>query len=243
MKKGKIILFILIILALLAGVYLNRAYARIFSKFDQQPWPINVAMETEKKPNTIKYVALGDSLTFGIGADRSDQSFPALLAKKLTTETTAVELTNLGIPGAIVHNVIYDEFNAAITAKPDLITLLIGVNDLHNFVDLDVYKNNLRIILTALKKDTTAKIVILSLPNLGTKSLVLPPYDLYYAKKTAEYNEALKAVATEAGVQFIDISTVTDQWNGDKSYYGVDEFHPSAKGYESWVNKIYVQLK
>ncbi len=244
MKKYIIIVIALLAGALIiAGIYLNRAYAHIYSKFDKQPWPEKIVMETVKKQNKLVYVALGDSLTYGIGAENTAESFPAVLSNKLSSATTSVELVNLGIPGAVSHNVIYNELSSALAAKPDFVTLLIGVNDMHNFIGIDAYKNNLRTVLARLKMKTKAEIVVISVPNLGVKNLLLPPYDSIFAQKTDEYNEALKSVCRDAKVRFIDISKATSEWRGDPSYYAADGFHPSAKGYESWANTIYVQLK
>lgn len=231
------------IAAALIGVYLNRAYAHVYSKFDQLKQPEMIVMTTDMKAENIKYVALGDSLTYGTGADNTGQSWPAIVAGKMSSNQISVELINLAIPGALSQDVIDHQLAEAIKAQPDLVTLLIGINDLHNFVSLDNYRKNLTLILSELKNKTKAKIVLINLPYLGTESLLLPPYNLYFNYKTDNFNKVLSEVAKEFGITPIDIHSTKNLFGADKSLYASDDFHPSAKGYGVWANLIYDAIR
>jgi len=235
--KKRIIIIILIILAI--AVYLNRAYAWIYSRFDTLKQPDVITMTVEKKEHNIKFIALGDSLTYGVGAENTTQSWPAILAGKLSNNQTSVELTDLAVPGALSKDLIDSQLDAAIAAQPDLVTVLIGVNDLHNFIPQDIYRENLIYILSELKSKTKAKIVLINLPYLGTDSLLLPPYNLYFDLKTNNYNEELNKAADSLKLTPVDIHSTKKIFLSDKSYYAGDDFHPSAKGYEAWANLIY----
>ncbi len=241
MKKKKLTLTIVIILIIVAAtaLYLNRAYARIYSRFGLLKQPEVINMTVEKKDKNIKYAALGDSLTFGSGTENTTQSWPAILAGQMTDNQTSVELVNLAVPGALSSDVINHQLPEAIKINPDLVTLLVGVNDLHNFVSLDAYRNNLKQILSELKSRTKARIIIINLPDLGTANLILPPYGYYFSRQTDNYNAVLTETSASFGLQPIDINSTKNIFSADSAYYSIDEFHPSAKGYAVWANLIY----
>jgi lysophospholipase L1-like esterase len=72
----------------------------------------------------VAYVAIGDSLTAGDGADNQDtQSYPALLAAHLAAGT---RFLNLGVPGDTLDSAITDELPQALAAHPPLATVWIG---------------------------------------------------------------------------------------------------------------------
>jgi lysophospholipase L1-like esterase len=243
MKKAKKSIIIVLILAAVAGLYLNRAYARVYSKFDTLKQPEVINMTVEKKVHDLKYAALGDSLTYGVGAENTTQSWPAIIAGKMTDNQTSVELTNLAVPGAKSQDVVDGQLPQAIKLQPDLITILIGTNDLHNFISLDTYRKNLSFILSELKSKTKAKIILINLPYLGTDSLLLPPYNYYFDQKTDKYNKVLDEVAVTFGLTPVDIHSTKQLFLSDNSYFAADDFHPSAKGYAIWANLIYESIQ
>ena len=242
MKKTKTTIIIIIILAAV-GIYLNRSYSHIYSKFNtlSKPQPYEQIMET--KNNIIKYVALGDSLTYGMGTENQTESFPYLLAQKLSGNITTVEVVNLGVPGETSAGLLRDQVMEAAKQNPQMITLLIGVNDIHNRVAKDVYQKNLSAIVRILTEKTSAKIYLINLPDLGTNTLILPPYNLYFDARTKEFNEIISNVAKEYRLPMIDIYQSKTVFKHDKLYYSADQFHPSTKGYELWANLIYDQLQ
>lgn len=74
------------------------------------------------------WVALGDSMTLGIGASAPDQGWVGQLAAGMT----GWQVLNLGINGGRVRDVIDRQLPVleSLVPQPDLVTLLIGSNDL-----------------------------------------------------------------------------------------------------------------
>jgi acyl-CoA thioesterase-1 len=240
-------LFIAILgLLVMSGFVLNRSYASIYRRIGEKHLinpsvsgieSIDAATSTVKR---LKYVALGDSLTAGVGANRSKESFPYILSQRIAQSGRSVSLLNLGIPGARTQGVIDAQLQTAIAEDPDLITVLIGINDIHGFISAGQFRENTERIIDGLKEKTRAKIVFMTIPYLGTDGLMTWPYNWFYHIKTVEFNQVLKDVTQRKDLTLIDLYAATkDRSTYFSDYYSIDEFHPSTAGYKAWSDVIY----
>lgn len=191
----------------------------------------------------IKISTLGDSLTYGQGADNFSEAYPYLLAKKIAGEKQTVNLAPLAFPGAMTSDLINYYLDQAVAFQPDIATVLIGVNDLHNHVSLLEFKENYQKIITTLKTNPQSKIYLISLPFIGDNVLMLPPYQKYFFEETKKYNEIIKTLAKENQVEYIDITTETAElFKKSGNHYSADHFHPSALGYKIFEQLIYASI-
>lgn len=191
----------------------------------------------------LVYEALGDSLTSGVGVSKYEDSFPYLVAQKMAGKSTKVTHLNFSYPGAKTADLIRDLLAKAIDDKPNLVTLLIGTNDVHGGVSDTEFRKNYETLLSQLQTQTTAKINVISIPFIGTDSLVLPPWNLYYRNKTLRFNLIIKELATSYHATYIDLTSSTAQFSSKGSdYYSADNFHPSSVGYAYWSQIIYEHL-
>lgn len=198
--------------------------------------------EVDSGENLI-YAALGDSLTSGMGLNKYENSFPYLLAKDLFLDGKKVSLKNFSYPGYRTDDLIENLLDQAIASNPQIITLLIGVNDIHGFYSQEKFKKNYQFILDRLTKETKAKIYVISLPYIGDDVFVAP-FNYYSSQRTAEFNEIIKELARVHNIKYIDIAEPTKTiFSQDKSYYATDEFHPSAAGHALWEKIIFNDIK
>ena len=124
--------------------------------------------------------------------------------------------------------------------KPDIVTLLIGVNDVRENISEKEFKGNYTYIVNELVKNTNAKIYLISIPFIGSNTLYLPPYNIYFKNRTIEFNNIIKEIAKENNLTYIDIATPTEQiFKKDGLYYSVDSLHPSKEGYKILEQIIY----
>ncbi len=206
--------------------------------------PADYAELTVGKPTgkTITYAAIGDSLTAGVGVTTYRESYPYLIAEHLAGTSTKVQLKPFAVPG-IRSKYILDYFiEQVVASKPDVVTLLIGVNDIHGKISIAEFSANYAEILTRLTQDTKAQVYVINLPYIGTPDLISLPYRSYFDWRTRSYNEAIKKLAAGFNVTYIDLYSAHEPVALDNNYYAADFFHPNTVGYKRWADTIYANF-
>lgn len=234
--------FFVIVIYLLAVnwlIYYRLGLANLKSN-DQQN---NYIFNNEATSSSLIYVSLGDSLTAGVGVDDYKKTYPFLIAQKLAGTSTPIVHFNFSYPGAKTENIINDFLTETVAQNPDLITILIGTNDVYGQISKNEFRYNYETIITQLKTQTKAKINIISLPLIGTDSLFLPPFNYYYGQRTLKFNKIIEEIAINNDIHYIDLTTPTAIYTKAISdYYSIDNFHPADLGYRLWAQIIYDNL-
>lgn len=193
-----------------------------------------------KTLHEITYVALGDSLTAGVGVENYVESYPYQIAQKISEkDKQQVNLKPYAVPGAKTNDVLPVLLEKTIKAKPDIVTVLLGVNDIHDRMSEDDFYSNYKVILERLTKETDAQIYVIAIPYIGAPNLILPPHSSYFNKQTRSFNKVLEKLVEEYPVNYIDLYTTTLEYSKKKEYYATDLFHPSYLGYTLWAQIIY----
>jgi len=185
----------------------------------------------------MKILFQGDSIT-DAGRDRSDyhnlSAYTKLTADKLKENNKNLEFINLGISGNRTIDLLnrYETDFKAI--NPDIITILIGVNDLwrrfdsNSYTSPAEYEKNYRKLLTDLKNDTKAKIIIIEPFILPVKDKLHFRFDLH----------PLIDVARKLAIEFADAYIPMDGiFAKDCLKYKPEELsadgvHPTLLGHE-----------
>jgi lysophospholipase L1-like esterase len=236
MKKWLIALGVILIAL---AVYLNRGYSKMYDRNDSslsEPYFSRNLMLPGSKNNgkTLKYIALGDSLSTGLGSDDYKKTLPYKFAEILA-KSNNINLINLAVSGATTKDVIHNQLPSAIKENPDYITLFIGVNDLHNLTSASEYLQNMETMIDELKNSTKAKVVLINLPFLGSDKIIIPPYNSLIDAQTLEFNKILEGLAKKYNLTLVDLYTPTKNiYSKNEVFYSEDQFHPSGKGYEMW---------
>jgi lysophospholipase L1-like esterase len=243
MKNNLLIIGVVILLVIVAyllaahhSIYKRIADAGLKASDVKGEYIIGNGTENGSK---LKYTALGDSLTAGVGVAKYEESYPYLIAQKISGGTNAVDLHDRSYPGARTDDLINNFLTAAVNDQPDIVTLLIGVNDIHGNVSKTQFSENYAKILKRLKTETKARVFAVSIPYIGTDSLLLPPFNLYFKRETVEFNKIIKQLARDYNATYVDLYTPTEQNSNQADFYAADSFHPSAKGYALWAEIIY----
>jgi len=241
---------VIILILLITAIYLNRSYAYFYDFLDSHkimPLPsnslINFKNQNSKTQPKLTYLALGDSLTYGEGVDQIDQTYPFLLSKFLSKKSE-VELINLGIPGARTDEVIKLELPKLNDLKPNLITLLIGINDAQSTGTETTFKKNFQTVLDQITADPRKKVIVINIPALTSNKNMLPPYKYLVDLRISRFNSIIVNLVKEKqkdnnNLFLINLYEQTKQkFIDNPSLYSADYFHPSAKGYKLWSEII-----
>ncbi|MEJ2640289.1 MAG: arylesterase [Desulfosarcinaceae bacterium] len=170
-------------------------------------------------------VALGDSLTAGLGVDEA-QAYPAVLERRLKADGHAVRVVNAGISGETSSGAVSRLEWVLSSLSPDLVILETGANDGLRGIDTNILKTNLDHLITKLKK-ADVKVILAGmqmLPNLGP---------VYTSRFRAVYPQVAKAHDVPLIPFFLEGVA------GDQSYNQSDMMHPNAEGFQRIVDHIY----
>ena len=184
----------------------------------------------------VRYVALGDSTAAGVGASRLEETYPYQVAASLTDEGSMVDVTNLGISGARLSDLIASQLPGLSALHPTLITVSIGANDATHRTEEAAYIRDLGMLITYLKPYTQQGTVLMAnVPQMRLAPAFPPIYRTYLDRRVKWENEQLDRLVKGTGIQVIDLygRGALDP-KKTAGLYAADAFHPSDKGYLIW---------
>ncbi|TMC53785.1 MAG: hypothetical protein E6J20_05170 [Chloroflexi bacterium] len=186
--------------------------------------------------NVLRYLALGDSYTIGTGASDQSHSWPSIIASRLNAE-----LTNPAVNGYTTLDLIRYELPYLERVRPDLVSILIGVNDLVQGRNPDEYRQSLsRIYDEAAAVDPRPRIAAISIP---TWSYVPAAADFggkeHVERQTAVFNAIAELEATSRNFTWVDISEASSSAVGTTDWIASDGLHPGDTQYASWADAIW----
>jgi lysophospholipase L1-like esterase len=185
-------------------------------------------------PGAVRYLAIGDSVTQGVGApDEATGSFPALLAEAWRGEGCAVDLQNAGISGYTAAQVLDEQVPQIEEFKPTLITFQSGANDIVNGVTVDDYRDAVEDVLEA-ATGSGARVIVLAMNEWfrapGGQGYTTP-------EVRDEYDAVMIEEAQEAGAEFVDMRPLYKQ-QADENLWVEDGIHPTAEAYRAWADEL-----
>lgn len=200
--------------------------------------------------NGLKYVAIGDSITYGAGASTTSNGYAPLLSNKLGTS-----FTNYGTSGSTFKGQ-FSKLSATATAQADLITIALGINDYYQSVELgtlgvdgeDTIYGRVKMwcdkLIELMKNGCNAKIIFLtplqaklafngSAEKPNSKGVTLNQVRNAIIETCARYRFPVIDMYKYSGFYYND----TDDNNLDT--YLADGVHPNDSGHEIMANKLY----
>ncbi len=202
----------------------------------------------------MRYLFQGDSIT---DAGRADQEnphetgagYPRLLEADLTCGQKDCEVLNCGISGNRVVDLLARWKKDCLNLKPDVLTILIGVNDVWhelgsaNGVKKELFEEVYRILLRETRETLPDTRIILMGAYLLHGPATDEQWDLFHAEVTAR-REITRKLAGEFGLDFVDLQETFDQGlrEAPAGHWSGDGVHPTAAGHmliaRAWKEKL-----
>ena len=178
------------------------------------------AQQVIEQPITI--LALGDSLTEGLGVAEND-AYPAQLEAALKQAGYVnAKVINSGLSGETSSGLV-NRLDWVLKTKPDITILTTGANDAMRGIEVPTIDKNIRTTIKRLQDE--GSVVVLGgmqiYDNLG---------DDYVKSFSAIYPK----IAKDTGVAFIPF--FLEGVGGDRSLNQADAIHPTKEGYTRIVN-------
>jgi lysophospholipase L1-like esterase len=190
----------------------------------------------ESEAGGIRYLALGDSLTQGVGAvDEQTGAFPALLSERWRTDGCSVELRNVGVSGYTAGQIVSDQVPEIESFQPTFITFQAGANDIATGVPLSEYRDNIATILDAAIA-SGAHVTVLA-QNEWFRSPEGQNYGSDLAAQRSTFDQALIEETTAREVQFVDLRPLYQE-QADEGMWVEDGIHPTPQAYEAWAAEL-----
>ena len=187
---------------------------------------------------TLRYLALGDSYTIGEGVATADR-WPVVLGQALETQgfgTVTVEI--VARTGWTTTELDLGIDWASVSGEYDLVTLLIGVNDQYRSLNLASFSEHYRGLLEraiGFAGGSPSRVVAVSIPDWGVTPFGQGGDPTRVAAEIDACNAAAEAIATEAGVAWVDVTAIS---RANPGLVVADGLHPSAAQYLLWVEAI-----
>ena len=199
-------------------------------------------MSNDQKGAPVIYAALGDSTGVGVGARNG--GYVARLFARIKRERPASSLTNVCVSGAETEDVLRGQIRPALAARPTLITLGIGINDVGHGVTLERFSSNYEEIIKRLRAESSAPIVITNIPDISLAPAIPSVMRADVYRRVNLFNERIKEIAERHGLRVVDAYTVTREViQSHPEFFSDDGFHPSDEGYERWAEMMWPTVK
>jgi acyl-CoA thioesterase I len=191
----------------------------------------------------LGYLALGDSYTIGTGASSEAHNYPSILARRLSEATGAkIALTNPAVNGFTTQDLIDNELAFVRRLKPELVTILIGVNDLVQGRSLVSYGKSLAAIydVVATLGLAPGRVFAISIPNWSVVPAATGFGDPGRLRRlTDDYNGLAQIEAQQRGFMWVDITSVSTSRHGTPGWISSDQLHPGDIQYQAWADVIW----
>ncbi|MEU6236551.1 SGNH/GDSL hydrolase family protein [Kitasatospora sp. NPDC047058] len=185
----------------------------------------------EREAGPVRFVALGDSLTEGVGDPVAEgwRGWAALLARSLAPAGVGVEFTNLARSGALSTDLRAGQLPAALELRPGVAAVVVGGNDtLRAGFEVGRTARELDATLAELSR-SGALLLTACLPDPGALLRLPPPLARPLARRMRAVNTVVHALSVRHRAVHLHIAELP--WSAQRHLLSVDRLHPSAEGH------------
>ena len=191
----------------------------------------------------VVYAALGDSTGVGVGA-RKGGGYVARLFHRIERVRPGARLVNLCASGATTADVLRSQVGRVAEARPTLVTIGIGINDVTRQVPVEQFARNFEEIVARLRAQTDAPVVVSNLPDVSHAPAVPAFLREEARRRILLYNSRIAEAASRHRLPLADsFEKSAAVIPTHPEFFSPDGFHPSEEGYEFWAFEMWPTVK
>ena len=185
----------------------------------------------------MRFVALGDSYTIGTSVEVAER-WPNQLADRIGD----VDLVgNLGVNGYTSADLLTEELPLLDRLQPELVSVLIGVNDVVQGVSDTQYAGNLAVILEELLTRLPPRRIL----GIATPDYTVTPMGAEFgdpgqrSDAIVRVNAIMREACEQREIRFVpEVFEISGAARDDPALVAGDGLHPSGAQYRLWVDAI-----
>lgn len=177
------------------------------------------------KPNSITYIALGDSAAQGLGASKPEKGYVGLIAAQMAKISgESIRVINLSVSGAKIQDVIDAQLPQVkeLSVANAVITLEIGANEMRAF-DEQSFRAGMDSLMSGMPSQT----IVAEVPYFGGGRFRKHEPNVPVA------NAIINELAGKYNLRVAPLYEITKS-RDNLLIYASDLFHPSDRGYRNW---------
>ncbi|MFE0106506.1 SGNH/GDSL hydrolase family protein [Streptomyces sp. NPDC059009] len=191
---------------------------------------------------TLRFVAMGDSLTEGVGdpVEAGWRGWAALLAEGLAGPGTRVEFHNIAASGAQTEDVLRRQTPAALALRPDVVSVVVGVNDtLRCTFDVHAVAARLDAVYAACGQ-RGAVLLTACLPDPGAMLGLPGALARPLARRQRAVNAVVHTLSERHGA--VHLHAADGEWVADRALWSADRLHPGERGHRLLAARFHALL-
>lgn len=185
---------------------------------------------------TFRLLIIGESTSTGVGADSNYEALAGHLARALATRLRrSVHWQVFGQNGFVARQTRQQFCPQVATEHVDLVVIVHGFNDTVGWTSCATWRKELRLIVNSLAPRLDHPMFVLSgIPPFREFKALPQPMRSILAMRA----DALELAGDEVADDMENLRHIKLDALPGAEYYCVDGFHPSAKGYAQWAEKL-----
>jgi lysophospholipase L1-like esterase len=199
--------------------------------------PINHNILRLRNQQNLQVVALGDSISFGVGDTGGHENAigPGWVGR-IAHDLGAVRFLNFSRNGARVRDLTGSRLSAALEVRPDLVLICIGGNDVlrGNFDPTEIKSGLLKLISQF--ASINAAVVLVNLPHLAGPLRIPALIRNVFEARATILNDILEEVCSDGSAEYVCLSGISAI--KEHHFWHVDKMHPSPVGHQLIADKV-----
>ena len=122
-----------------------------------------------------------------------------------------------------------------------MVSLLIGVNNQYQGLDIELYKKEFRQLLKqaiTFAGNDASHVIAVSIPNYGVTPFGQSRNPVIIRQEIQVYNDIAREITKQQNIPFVNITLISEFAAHNASLLASDNLHPSKDMYAMWVAKL-----